>query len=109
VSVPHLDGLGRYADPALIVMTSLSSGPRHGYAVIGDVEAMGGPRLRPGTLYAVLARLERRGLVEALPPEERRRPYRLTDEGRAVLRSQLTHLQQVSRVGLARLAAGSPA
>ena len=33
---------------------------------------------RAGTLYGALARLERRGLIEALEPEDRRRPYRLT-------------------------------
>jgi DNA-binding PadR family transcriptional regulator len=97
--------LGRYADPALVVMTALSAGPRHGYAIIQDVEALGGPRLRPGTLYAVLARLEQRGLIEPLPTEDRRRPYRLTDAGGRALRGQLEHLQTVARVGLARLQA----
>ena len=82
-----LESFGRYADPALVVMTSLSAGPRHGYAIIQDVVDMGGPRLRPGTLYAVLARLENRGLIEALEPEQRRRPYRLTAAGAAALRA----------------------
>ena len=39
---------------------------------------MSGLPLGPGTLYGALARLERRGLIEALGPEDRRRPYRLT-------------------------------
>jgi DNA-binding PadR family transcriptional regulator len=86
-------------------MTALSAGPRHGYAIIQEVHALGGPRLRPGTLYAVLARLEQRGLIEALPAEARRRPYRLTDAGANVLRSYLEHLETVARVGLARLQA----
>lgn len=103
-----LAGLGRYSDPALVVLTSLSDGPKHGYAIIQDVESLGGPRLRPGTLYAALARLEERGLIEALPPEERRRPYRLTGAGVAALRAQLEHLQRVTSVGLARLEVSTP-
>jgi DNA-binding PadR family transcriptional regulator len=102
---PALGDLGRYADPGLVVLTCLAAGPRHGYAIMEEIEELGGPRLRPGTLYAVLARLEQRGLVEALEPEERRRPYRLTPRGAAALRLQLDHLDRVTRVGLARLAA----
>ena len=102
---PDLAAFGRYADPALVVMTSLSAGPLHGYAIIQDVQAMGGPRLRPGTLYAVLARLEERGLIEALAPQDRRRPYRLTAAGAVALRAQLEHLRRVAESGLARLGA----
>ncbi len=101
----QLTRLGRYADPAVVVMTALAAGPLHGYAVIQEVERLGGPRLRPGTLYAVLARLEQRGLIEPLPAEDRRRPYRLTDTGSRALRAQLEHLETVARVGLSRLQA----
>ena len=53
---------------------------------------MSGTRLGPGTLYGALARLERRGLIEPLPAEERRRPYRITGLGASVLREQLRTL-----------------
>jgi hypothetical protein len=33
------DGLGRFADPSLLILTSLSDGPRHGYAIMTDVVA----------------------------------------------------------------------
>jgi DNA-binding PadR family transcriptional regulator len=102
-----ITAFGRYADPALVVMTSLAAGPRHGYAIIQDVAAMGGPRLRPGTLYAVLARLEERDLIEALEPQERRRPYRLTAAGATALRAQLEHVSVVAERGLARLEAAT--
>jgi DNA-binding PadR family transcriptional regulator len=98
-----VEGLGRYADPALVILTSLAGGPKHGYAIIKDVEAMGGPTLGPGTLYGVLERLEERELVEALPAEDRRRPYRLTDRGADVLRAQLAHLERVTATGRLRL------
>ena len=68
--------LGRFAEPSLYILVSLSDGPKHGYAIMTDVERISGGPLGPGTLYGALARLERRGLIEALEPEERRRPYR---------------------------------
>ena len=96
--------LGRYAEPALLILVSLADGAKHGYAVMEDVVNQFGVRLGPGTLYAALARLEARGLIEPLPSEDRRRPYRLTEAGTAALRRQLDSLQEVAAVGLRRLA-----
>ncbi|MEO7665076.1 MAG: PadR family transcriptional regulator [Candidatus Limnocylindrales bacterium] len=96
--------LGRFAEPALLIMVSLSDGPKHGYAIMADVEAATGHPLGPGTLYAALARLEERGLIEALAPEERRRPYRLTAVGAVALGDQLRDLASFARQGLDRLA-----
>jgi DNA-binding PadR family transcriptional regulator len=93
----------RSTDPGLLVLTSLAEGPKHGYAITVDVEEFAGVRLGPGTLYGVLARLESRGLIEALPAEERRRPYRLTADGSSVLEQELQELQAITRQGLARL------
>jgi DNA-binding PadR family transcriptional regulator len=42
-------------------LVSLSDGPKHGYAIMTDVEYISGQPLGAGTLYAALARLERRG------------------------------------------------
>jgi DNA-binding PadR family transcriptional regulator len=68
-----------------------------------DVAAFAGVRLGPGTLYGALSRLEEDGLVEALPFEGRRRPYRLTDTGLAALRGRLTGLNAAVSIGLARV------
>jgi DNA-binding PadR family transcriptional regulator len=57
----------------------------------------------PGTLYAALARLEERGLIEALTPVDRRRPYRLTGLGATVLADQLRELSEFAELGLRRL------
>ena len=65
--------------------------------------AISGSPLGPGTLYGALSRLERRGLIEALEPEERRRPYRLTTLGATTLRTQLEHMQGFTRTALERL------
>src|SRR3954463_8193502 len=92
--------LGRFAEPALLILVSLSDGPKHGYAIMTDVEAGSGRPLGPGTLYAALARLEERGLIEALPPTDRGRPYRLTAQGVTVLREQLRDLEAFASVAL---------
>jgi DNA-binding PadR family transcriptional regulator len=95
--------LGRFAEPALLILVSLSDGPKHGYAIMTDVEAGTGRPLGPGTLYAALTRLERRGLIEALPPVDRRRPYRLTGLGATVVGEQLQALEGLARRGLRQL------
>jgi DNA-binding PadR family transcriptional regulator len=97
---------GRFSDPSLLILASLAGGPKHGYAITADVETIAGLRLGAGTLYGALARLEQRGLVEALPAEDRRRPYRLTGVGAAALREQLTSLRAIAETGLGRLAVG---
>lgn len=95
--------LGRFAEPALYILVSLSGGPKHGYAIMTDVEALTGSPMGPGTLYGALARLERRGLIEPLDAVDRRRPYRLTDLGETTVRSQLERLKGLARTGLDRL------
>ena len=95
--------LGRFAEPSLYILVSLSDGPKHGYAIMTDVEAISGTPMGPGTLYGALARLERRGLIEPLAPVDRRRPYRLTGLGEATVRGQLERLRVLSRTGLERL------
>ena len=100
--------LGRFAEPSLLILVSLSDGPKHGYAIMTDVEQATGRPLGPGTLYAALARLEERGLIEALPPEDRRRPYRLTAVGAANLTEQLHGLSAFARHGLKQLGVTEP-
>lgn len=97
--------LGRFSDPAMLILASLAGGTKHGYAIMEDVEAFAGVHLGPGTLYGAIARLEESGWIEALPSQERRRrPYRLTPVGIAFLREQLTSLENFAALGLGRLA-----
>jgi DNA-binding PadR family transcriptional regulator len=98
-----LDDLGRFSEPSLLVLSSLAGGPKHGYAITQDVRAMAGVELGPGTLYGALARLEERGLIEPLPADDRRRPYRLTGPGAAALERRLSALERVAGIGLGRL------
>jgi DNA-binding PadR family transcriptional regulator len=92
------------SDPEVLLLVSLADGPKHGHAMLLDVEAFTGKRLGPGTLYGALARLEQQGLVEPLAEQGRRRPYRLTKIGRFELRRRLGRLAVAVRIGRARLA-----
>jgi DNA-binding PadR family transcriptional regulator len=100
--VRRRDDVG-WADPALLILGSLASGPKHGYAIVQDTENSVGITLGPGTLYGALARLEERGHVRALPGEDRRRPYEITAAGAAVLRQRLEAMRSFAARGLARL------
>ena len=98
--------LGRFSDPSLLILASLANGPKHGYAMMEDVFQFCGTKLEPGTLYAALARLERRGWIEPLEAEDRRRPYRITGAGEHALREQLKTLHRVVSTGQQRLIPG---
>ena len=67
--------LGRSNEPGVLILTSLASGPMHGYALAKDIEEFAGVTLGPGTLYGAITRLEERGLIEATAGDSRRRPY----------------------------------
>jgi DNA-binding PadR family transcriptional regulator len=101
--MPRLPDFGGFTEPAILILTSLARGPAHGYAIVKDVEELAGVHLGPGTLYAAISRLEARGLIEALEPLERRRPYRITGAGEQFLRERLRTLERVARVGMERL------
>ena len=88
---------------AFHILVALADGDRHGYAIMQDVAAGTGGRLKlnPGTLYTTIRRLLDQGLVieldERPDPEdddERRRYYRLTDMGREVATAEAARLQQ---------------
>jgi DNA-binding PadR family transcriptional regulator len=97
--------LGRFSDPGLLILASLAGGAKHGYAIMEDIEATSGIHLGPGTLYGAISRLEGGGLIEALPVDERRRPYRLTQQGVSFLRQYLASMQQFISIGFERLEA----
>ena len=95
--------LRRPNDPTLLVLTSLASGPKHGYALLKDVEVFAGVTLSPGTLYGAITRLEESGLIEPLGGAERRRPYRLTARGAQALQEVTSEMRRLANVGTTRL------
>ena len=97
---------GRFSDPSVLILASLAGGEKHGYAMMEDIQTTAGVHLGAGTLYGAITRLDQYGLIEALPVDERRRPYRLTLQGVAFLRQYLTSLNEFVALGLGRLEAG---
>ena len=99
------DSIRGSSDRSILILTSLADWPKHGYALIKDIESFAGVKLGAGTLYSALAKLERAGLVEALPAEDRRRPYQITAAGRDFLYARLTESARIAEIGLRRIAA----
>ncbi len=101
-------------EPTFLVLAALGPAPLHGYGIIKAVQEMsdGRVRLRAGTLYAALERLEEQGYV-AFDREESaggptRRYYRLTDDGRALLADEATRLVANARLAFDRLGTEAP-
>ncbi len=103
---PGQNVLRRVGEASVLILVSLADGPKHGYALIQDIKELAGVELGPGTLYGALDRLERLGLIESLPAEDRRHPYRITAPGAAALREHLDSLERVSAAGRRRLQLG---
>ena len=101
------------------ILLALTGSHLHGYAIIRDIEqrTAGALRLGTGTLYTALARLEALGLVDessrrapAGEDDDRRRYYRLTPLGRAVLAAETERLESLVRHARAKgITAGRPA
>lgn len=94
----------RGSDPSLLVLISLGAEPRHGHAMLRDIAEFSEQRLGPGTLYGAIERLEADGLIEPLPAEDRRTPYRLTESGSQYLRRRVAELDQLATVARRRVA-----
>jgi DNA-binding PadR family transcriptional regulator len=90
-------------DPALLILSSLADGDKHGYAMMEDIEAFAGVRLGPGTLYGAITRLEQAGWIRAVKAKDRRQPYAITGKGRAHLAEELVALERVVKTGQRRL------
>ena len=86
----------------VLVLKTLSWGPRHGYAIARWIEESSGDALRieEGSLYPALYRMERKGWIEAewgLSESKREvKFYRLTAAGRARLRLELAQWREFS-------------
>lgn len=96
-------GASRFADAGLLILISLADGPKHGYAMISDIQEIADVKLGPGTLYTALARLEGQGLIEPVESDDRRRPYRLTAAGATELREQLAGMEDLATTGIRRM------
>jgi DNA-binding PadR family transcriptional regulator len=98
------------SEPVLLILTSLAEHPRHGYALIKDMELLSGGRVRmsTGTLFGALRRLLEDGWIERFEQEDtarQKQAYRLTTSGVRQLQIELERMKQLTRAGFARLRA----
>lgn len=101
-------------ETTFFILASLAAGPRHGYAIMKDVQALseGRIRLSTGTLYGALKRMLEQGWIVRLDgadPEaqgrRQRKLYSLTPAGQRLLQAELERLQTLVGLALQRLPA----
>ncbi|HML23460.1 MAG TPA: PadR family transcriptional regulator [Aggregatilinea sp.] len=100
------------SESTFFILLSLAREPRHGYAILKDVEALSQRRvvLSTGTLYGALSRLLDHGWVIRLDtgePEESGRPrklYRLSDLGQRILQAETERMEHVAAAARLRFA-----
>lgn len=91
---PALDRELKKGSAELMILSLLAARPRHGYEISQLIETRseGAMRFNIASFYPLLYRLEKRGWIEGTwvekPGQRRRRYYRLTRDGRRVLKQQ---------------------
>jgi DNA-binding PadR family transcriptional regulator len=91
-------------DASILILASLAEGDNHGYGIMLDVQQFAGVELGPGTLYTAITRLVDSGWIRPLPSaDKRRRPYRITAQGRTHLQEEAEQLAHVASTALRRL------
>jgi DNA-binding PadR family transcriptional regulator len=99
------------SESTFLILLSLASGPKHGYAILKDVAALsrGRVELSTGTLYGALKRLLAGDWIaraeeapasgrDAAGPGRPRRTYALTCRGRRLLEAELARLRSLVAV-----------
>jgi PadR family transcriptional regulator PadR len=95
--------------PSYFALAALIDGPLHGYAIVQRAAELsaGEVRLSTGTLYALLERALRAGLITAGEPYmhggRQRRDYTLTEDGREALAAEAGRLAHAARTVTRRL------
>lgn len=71
----------------LVLLKLIADEPRHGYDLIRAIEELSGGDYAPspGVIYPTLTLLQDMGLIEEAPGEGARKPFQVTDKGRAHL------------------------
>ncbi len=91
-------------EPTFLILLSLTSDLKHGYAIMKDVEELsqGRVRLSTGTLYEALARLLEQGWIERVEvdpeagTERLRKVYSLSESGRQILEAEISRMKYLT-------------
>ena len=75
--------------------------PNHGYQLMHAIteESNGRLKMGPGTLYGVLSRMQKDGLISLTEDDGRRKTYRITSEGKQALRIEYSRLKALIEDG----------
>ncbi len=96
------------SEPVFLILTSLSAQPRHGYALMQDIEHIsnGRVKLSTGTLYGAIRRLLDDRWIQRFEQEDTSREkqaYKLTREGRGQLQREVERMKYLTRAASARM------
>lgn len=97
------------SETVFLILLSLAETPRHGYAIMQDVEAIteGRVRLSTGTLYGALRRLLEDGSIRRFAeadPSRDRQAYELTGKGRELVAAEVGRMKHLTAAAQTRLA-----
>ena len=83
-------------DTAYYILLSLNE-PMHGYKIMQHVEEITKARVRPGagTMYGSLSKMEKDKLIVPVAEEERRKIYKLSDQGKKVIELEMERLSEL--------------
>ncbi|MDZ4799577.1 MAG: PadR family transcriptional regulator [Bryobacteraceae bacterium] len=103
------NGHGPVSETVFLILLSLAETPRHGYAILQDVEALteGRVKLSTGTLYGALRRLLDDGSIRRFAeadPSRDRQAYELTGRGRELVAAEVHRMNHLTATAQARLA-----
>ncbi len=103
------------SETTFLILISLGSGPKHGYAILKEVEALSQGRvlLSTGTLYGAIKRLLAEDWIHrlALPADAAdgrdRKSYELTASGRKVLKAEMQRMRELVQIAVQRITEGA--
>lgn len=87
---------GPMTEAAYYILLALLK-PGHGYGMMQRIRELSGGRLvmGPGTLYGVLSRMSKEGLIVLTGEEGRRKNYAITETGKAALLAEYERLKRL--------------
>lgn len=93
--------LQNLTEPMYYILLSLIE-PLHGYGIMKKVEAMtrGRVKVGPGTLYSLISRFEKEGIVIKVSTQESKKTYKLTQKGREILIDEHKRLMELVNDGI---------
>ncbi|MCK5764206.1 MAG: PadR family transcriptional regulator [Clostridiales bacterium] len=92
--------LQNLTEPMYYILLSLLT-PMHGYAIMQNIAYITEARVKvgPGTLYSLISRFEKEGIVVKVSIKESKKTYLLTDKGREILQQEFTRLNKMVNDG----------